>query len=301
MADLSWYARHGPISDPGPATSLVQALPADVAVLRDAARQLVFHYRADGDLAANGIDPARISEIDLRYADSMFGRACEVSDRPLGAPRPPAERVVGCCRDFTLFMVAMARVQGIPARSRVGFASYFMAGWNLDHVVAQVWDSSEHRWRLIDPELDSPHTDPNDGVVVDPLDVPPDRFVVAGRAWARCRDGAADPQTYVVDPGLAVPETRGWPQIAHNVVQDLAALNKVEMVLWDSWGLSDAGDVLSPGVTARVDEVAALTADDERGVDDLVAAFVAADVRVPETVDSVSPTTGEPRRVTLRT
>jgi hypothetical protein len=301
MADRNWYARHGPISDPGSATLIVQALPADVAVLRDAARQLVFHYRADGDLAANGVDPARMSEIDLRYADAMFRRAQEVSGRPLGAPRPPAERVVGCCRDFTLFMVSMARVHGVPARARVGFASYFRAGWHLDHVVAQVWDAGEHRWRLIDPELDSPHVDANDGVVVDPLDVSPDRFVVAGRAWARCRDGAADPETYVVDPDLAVPETRGWPQIAHNVLQDLAALNKVEMILWDSWGFSDGSVVLSPGVTARVDEVAALTADDGRAVDDLTAAFEVADVRVPQTVDSVNPTTGEPRRVTLRT
>jgi hypothetical protein len=58
----------------------------------------------------------------------------------------------------------MARHHAIPARARVGFATYFVAGLHLDHEVAEVWDAREDRWRLIDAELGDDHVDQSDGV-----------------------------------------------------------------------------------------------------------------------------------------
>jgi hypothetical protein len=59
--------------------------------------------------------------------------------------------------------------------------------------------------------------------IMDPLDVPRDRFLVAGEAWQACRNNEADPETFLVDPGLDIPQTRGWPYLSHNLVHDLAA------------------------------------------------------------------------------
>jgi hypothetical protein len=42
--------------------------------------------------------------------------------------------------------VSFARAHGIPARTRVEFAGYFMPGWWLDHVVGEIWDA-------VDPKL----------------------------------------------------------------------------------------------------------------------------------------------------
>ncbi len=106
----------------------------------------------------------------------MFARLVELADLPLSAAREPRQRLVGCCRDFTVLFVAMARHKGIPSRARVGFAGYFFDGWLIEHEIAEVWDGSAGRWRLVEPEIDDDHTDPGDGASFDALDVPPDRF-----------------------------------------------------------------------------------------------------------------------------
>ncbi|WP_328646029.1 hypothetical protein OHS58_42375 [Amycolatopsis sp. NBC_00348] len=39
-----------------------------------------------------------------------------------------------------------------------------------------------------------------------------------------------------------MPHLRGLPYARHNLVLDLAALNKHEMILWDVWGVIDDAD-----------------------------------------------------------
>ena len=121
VSDHGFWAVQSLVTEPGPAAAAIDQLPSDLGTLRAASRQLVFHYWADGDYAANGIAPERISEIDTRYAAVMFARLGELADLPLSAARQPGQRLVGCCRDFTVLFVAMARHKGIP--SRAGSAS----------------------------------------------------------------------------------------------------------------------------------------------------------------------------------
>lgn len=127
----------------------------------------------------------------------MFARLGELADRPLSAARHPRERLVGCCRDFTVLFLAMARRKGIPVRARVGFAGYFADGWLIDHVITEVWDGSAQRWRLVEPEIADGHTDPADGASFDPLDVPVERFLTAPRAI----------RSAYRRPGFVVPDT----------------------------------------------------------------------------------------------
>jgi hypothetical protein len=51
-------------TDPGAAGAVIDELPADLSALREASSQLVFHYRADGDWAENGVPAERAGEID---------------------------------------------------------------------------------------------------------------------------------------------------------------------------------------------------------------------------------------------
>jgi AraC-like DNA-binding protein len=111
-------------------------------------------------------------------------------------------------------------------------------------------DHGLHRWRLADPELSERHLD-HYRIGFDPFDVPRDQFLVGGRAWQRCRGGDADPETFGLAPELAQP--RGLSFVRGHVVQDLAALNKMELLLWDVWGLMEA-DVGAE--LALLDEVA---------------------------------------------
>jgi len=144
----SRWAAQSAVTDPGAAAGAIDALPAELAVLREASSQLVFHYRAGGDFAENGVPAERMAEIDTRYADAMLALILERGAPALGRERRAADRVVGCCRDATVLFVALARHKGIPARVRVGFAAYFHPGWLVDHVVAEVWDDRERRWRV---------------------------------------------------------------------------------------------------------------------------------------------------------
>ncbi len=263
--------------------------------MRAAARQLVFHYRSDGDFAENGIEAGRITEIDTRYAEDMLARLVHLADLPLGSPRAPSQRLVGCCRDFTVLFLAIARQHGVSARARVGFATYFTPGWFIDHMVAEVWDPAGQRWRLVDPELADDHADPADGARIDPEDVPASRFLTGPAAWRSCRVAITDPARFVVDPGLDIPVTRGWLYLRHNLVHDLAALAKNEMLLWDYWGVADGVAEPGPQQLAALDELAAATCSASVPPSRVQALYQREGFRVPPVITSYSAASDTPR------
>lgn len=295
------WASQSPVTEPGPAGKAVDELPDDLAALRQASSQLVFHYRAGGDFAANGVPGERMAEIDTRYAEAMFGLVLGRGDPALGRDRQPPDRTVGCCRDSTVFFLALARHKGIPARARVGFATYLVPGWLTDHVVAEVWDEHDVRWRLVDPDVEATWTPAANGRAVDLLDLTADDFVTGPRAWQAARAGTTDPRRHVVDPSVDVPMLTGWPYIAHNAIHDLAALNKTEMLLWDYWGLLltfTSGQVAEPHA-ALIDEICAVTADPGIGPDVLAGLGHREGLRIPPVVTCYDPNSLAPRQINV--
>ncbi len=294
--EAEWYARQSAVTTPGRMAEWLPAPSSDLRSLRRLVSGLVTHYRAD-DLETIGVPDERVAEIDSRYAESMLAKLKVLDGRDLTELRAPLDRIVGCCRDFTVLYLTFLREQGVPVRARVGFASYFAPGWLVDHEVAEVWNEAEQRWRLVDPQLGDTRVDPTDGESFDSFDVPRDRFVVAGEVWAACREGRADPDRFVVDPGLEVPETRGWLQIKHNLVQDLAALNRREMLLWDDWGLG-GNTPLREEDFELLDHVADVTRAEIPDFEELRRIYEReSGLRVPEVLTSINPLTGEPRTV----
>ena len=282
VSDHGFWAVQSLVTEPGPAAAAIDRLPSDLGALRAVSQQLVFHCWADGDWAENGIAPERISEIDTRYAAAMFARLGELADLPLSAARQPRQRLVGCCRDFTVLFVSMARHKGIPSRARVGFAGYLIDGRLIDHEIAEVWDGSAERWRLVEPEIDDDHTDPADGASIDALDVRADRFLTAPRAWQLARSGAIDPEWFITPPDLEI-----WAWLRHNLVHDLAALNKTEMLLHEVWGV-DSRTPPAPGQLAVLDELATLTGQPSPPLAGLRSAYRLPGFVVPDTVTSYS-------------
>ena len=296
VTDLSFYATQSRVTEPGKFAGAIDDMPSSLADIRKAARELVFHYRAGGDYAENGIAADRIAEIDTRYADAMLARLDQLGGLRLTEARKPSQRLLGCCRDFTVLFLTLARQHGVPARARVGFATYFEAGWYVDHVVAEVWDEGEQRWRLVDAELADDHVDPADGERVDPEDLG-SHFLTGPQAWQACRSGAKDPQRFLVAVDLDIPGIRGWPYIRHNLIHDLASLSKHEMVLWDNWGiLLDAEQ--TPEQLALLDDLAATTVGDAP-VEEILAFYQREDLRVPPVVTSYSPAHQEPLQVAV--
>ena len=165
--------------------------------------------------------------------------------------RPLSKRAIGVCRHFSLLLVAMLRHKNIPARARCGFGSYFEKGKFIDHWVAEYWNGT--RWVMVDAQIDEVQRKLF-RVDFDPLDVPRDRFLVAGNAWALCRAGNADPDAF------GILDMHGWAFIAGNVVRDVAALNDVVMLPWDVWGIMPhLGATLDEAAFRRFDDVALRT------------------------------------------
>ena len=132
----------------------------------------------------------------------------------------------------------------------------------------------------------------------DPMDVPRDRFLIAGKAWQLIRSGQADPARFGLP--LTEPPRAGEWFVAGNVRLDLADLNKVETLLWDLWGLG-AGPF--EDITAEIYDLydlAATVADDEVPFAAARKLFAEnAGLRTPATVTSLAPFKA-PSEVTLR-
>lgn len=292
MNELEFFKQQSMFSAPGRFAALWDEVQPTIPEMKATIEPLIFHYRAHGDWYENGIDADRIVEIDLRYTDAMLSRIEELDPIESGQVRPPAKRMIGCCRDWALLFVSLARHHGFAARSRVGFANYFADGWWIDHTVAEIWDETRQRWLLVDAELPVGFR-PASGDPINPLDVPRARFLPGLDAWRQTRSGALDPDSFVVAPELTVPELRGVPYLWHNVVHDLAALNRYEMVLWDVWGI-DLVEVNEIGA-ATLDRVAAAST-----LDEWQQHFQLSEFSVPQEVLSYSPyRPQDPQRVHL--
>ncbi len=291
------FATQSPYSSPGRSASLYDDLPNDEAALCRIVQGLVVHYR-DPVLQRARVPRRRLCEVNTRYVDRMLERIVELDDRPLTEARPPSRRIIGCCRDFALLFTSMARHQGIPARLRVGFANYFAgfpAGFWVDHTVAEVWSSPERCWRLVDAEQ-SPAVVRENRLRFDPRDVPRDRFFVGGRAWQLCRAGDADANDFGLDPGH---EPRGLWFVRCRLLLDLAALNKTEVLLWDSWDATSPVARVGPRGTADLDRIARNLAREAPSISQAHLEYASRRWRVPQVVSCYSPVS-RPRRERLR-
>src|SRR5262249_46664416 len=123
-----------------------------------------------------------------------------------------------------------------------------------DHWVAQVWDGAAACWRLVDAQLDATWRE-RISFGGDPLDLTEEEFILAGRAWQSWRGGAIPASRY----GLSFIGDHGLHWVAGNTRLDLAALNKVEMLPWDVWGLGWRQGAPPPDDLTPFDEIAQLT------------------------------------------
>jgi hypothetical protein len=132
---------------------------------------------------------------------------------------------------------------------------------------------------LVDAQLDEVHKSrikPD----FDSLDVPRNRFIVAGDAWRLWRSGAEDCGKF------GVLDFRGAWFIANNVLRDVAALNNMEMLPWDMWGpMAREDGQLDLSLFDRLME---LTRDADRRFAEIRALYDADErLRVPATVFNV--------------
>jgi hypothetical protein len=277
---LPFYAEPAVMTSPGRHAPLFAALPRDLAGLAAVGHGLVVHEHLAWAYEVTLSDKDR-NDVHLRPVERVLERIVARDDRPLGVARLPSGRVAGNCRQFTVLMVAMLRAQGTPARARCGFGGYFGSDAFEDHWVCEYWHREQERWVLVDAQIDDRQRElfPID---FDVTDVPRDRFLIAGDAWAQCRAGAADPGKF----GLSMVGEAGYWWIAGNLMRDAAALGNLELLPWDVWAAMPKPD--EPIDNARLalfDHLATLTQAPDLALPELRRLYREDDrLRVPATV-----------------
>lgn len=237
---------------PGPMTIIdadvapaLAGLPEDPIDLCRVAQGLVMLPHLAG---AFDIAEVRLVEQSIRSTSEVLRRLLALDPAPVEQARAPQRRAVGTCRQFALLSCAFLRHRGVPARARCGFAGYFEPGKYLDHWVIEYRDAGG-RWFRVDPEI----------LGFDYVDHPealqPGEFLTGGEAWQFLRTSDADPGDFGVD---GAPHAWGIGEVRGNVIRDLAALNKVEMLPWDEWSRMRASydGTIDAAFDALIDEIA---------------------------------------------
>src|SRR5215510_11541282 len=210
---LDFYAQPSVMTSAGRYASMFSELPNDVGELVRTIQHLVVYDLVAADFYGFTVPEHRQSEIHLRLIEKMVDRLLALDDQTLSVARTVDRRLAGRCRHFMLFLIAMLRAKGIPARARCGFGAYFNPPYFEDHWVCEYWNADEERWVLVDPQFDEVWR-ARLNISHDILDVPRDRFLVAGNAWAKCRASEADPSRF----GIQFAGLRGLWFVAGSIV-----------------------------------------------------------------------------------
>jgi Transglutaminase-like superfamily len=251
---LAFYTEPASMTSAGRYAPLLQNLPGDVPSLGAIVQGLLIHEYMAGEYGVTLSEQDR-SSVHIRPTEQLLAEIVARDSRPLEVTRPAAARLPVNCRHFTVLMTAMLRATGTPARARCGFGGYFGTGMFEDHWVCEYWHAGQQRWVLVDAQIDGQQRRWF-GIDFDTTDVPRDRFLIAGQAWAQCRSGADDPARF----GLSmINETGDW-WIAGNLMRDAAALHNIELLPWDCWGAMPTPEhPIGSDLTALFDQLAALT------------------------------------------
>ena len=290
-AALAYYSAQSATTDPGRFARLYADLPSEIEALVAIVQDLIVDKDFVGLYGLALEERERLGEVDARYASDILERLIGKDDRPLDQPREPGARFVGSCRDYALLLCSMLRHVGVPARLRFGFATYFSKAPETygDHCVCEYWNQAQNRWMLVDPNVD-PVVKSKVGVTANAFDLARDQFVVAADGWRLARDGSVDPDRFGV-PSIKI---QGLWFIRGSLMRDLAALNKVEMLPWDYWGLADRTpiDALTTEELLPLDELARVL-DRPSELALLQSTFAQPELLVPPTIQSFSPLRGQ--------
>jgi hypothetical protein len=260
---LTYYAQPGPFSSPGKHAGLLAGLPTSLPELVKVVQNTLIHVFWAERYGVK-LSDAQQATLQMRSLEEKLAALKAEGWTSLLEPRTPEQRQVGNCRDFSLLLASILRFQGVPARARCGFGTYFLPDHFEDHWVVEYWNGQ--RWVMVDAQLDALQQ----GVLkldFDPLDMPPGKFVTGGQAWQMARRGEQDPDKF------GIFDMHGLWFIAGDLVRDFLSLVKVEILPWDhAWGMLSGDDAITGAESERnaiFDHLAALTIPGEEDFDEV--------------------------------
>lgn len=254
-ATLEYYKGHSIMTNPGKYAHLYDELPETIPQLCQTVQGLLLHVFHTERYGVS-LSEERKKEVRLRKVEDMLQCLIDLQDQSLILPRNPDERIISHCRDYAVLLCSFLRHKGIPARVRAGFATYFIAGSHQSHWVCEYWNRANCRWVQVDAQLDEIQSEYY-GIDFDPLDLPAGKFIFAGIFYQMVKQGDIDTTQQdagqLTDLGLA----------RRNIIRDLAALNKMELEIWDLTELMDQERHPISETTVLINEIVEITTSDE--------------------------------------
>jgi len=253
---LNYYSCQSIFSDPKEYKYLFENLPDPIDKLCEVMQGVIVHQH-DTKIYGFNVPKNRQFEANARYVSKILKTIIDLQNDKLPIKRVPEKRFIGLCRDFAIVLCSILRYKGIPARLRCGFATYYEPGWYVDHWLCEYWNDKENRWVLVDTEV-------NEAVrkeyklkpSFNSLNVNHEQFILSGKAWQMCRLGKVDPKKF----GVPRINVLGLWFVVGNLLRDLAALNKIELLPWDYTEFTDRQfdnvSELSKKETTIIDKVA---------------------------------------------
>lgn len=237
QTEVDYFTTPGPTTDVARHADLFAELPSNPSALGAIVRGVMLHnwMATMGDIE---FTPER-NGMHVIGAAAIVDRVLEIDPSPLDVKRPAGRRMIGFCYHFALLHCALLRANGVPSRTRCGFASYFAPGKWIDHWAVEYWDGDH--WHLHDPQIG------RDDLTVDD-------FHNGVEAWNLCRAGEVDPAVH------GNGEQWGWDELRGSLVNDVGALNKVDVGGWYWCDLLRVEPLDQPHATvdAELDAVASL-------------------------------------------
>ncbi len=227
---MVFYSTQSEVSDPRSQRLLFKDLPADLPGLVNVVQNTIIHVYWSDRMGAQISRERKDEEMNLRTVENILRLAASMHGGSLREERPMEARVIGTCRDYSLLLSSIFRSQGVPARARCGFGTYFQPDHFEDHWVCEWWNENEQRWVMTDAQLDDLQKSVLK-ITFNTLDLPSGQFVTGGEAWQMCRAGDADPNKF------GIFDFSGMDFIRGDLMRDFLSLNKVEVLPWDFWGL----------------------------------------------------------------
>lgn len=238
--------------------------PKDIKDISTIIQGLLVH---PGILNLYGLDNL-IDGTSIKTVGDVIDKIKKVNSKSLLENRNPDERVVAICKHFSMFMCSVLREQGIPARTRCGFATYFVKGFYEDHWICEYWNEKENKWNIVDAQI-------NDIQMlglnlkrdkIDFTNLKKGEFFPAGILWKLYRLGLLDGNLcgYSLDEGKV-----GEYYIRGNMLRDFFALSKIEYNYSETNKLMGREYSLKEEELLILDKIADLTASVDSKFDEL--------------------------------
>ena len=239
-ATLEYYKEQSVMTNPGRYAYLYETLPDDMPSLCKIVQGLLLHNFHTERYGVT-LSGQREKEVRLREVEDILQRAMEMDDKPLIEIREAQNRVISHCRDYAVLLCSFLRYKDIPARVRSGYATYFHEELHQYHWICEYWDSKSNAWIQVDAQLDPVQIEYYK-IDFNPFNVPAGKFLYAGQEYH-----------------LADRDSDEFSWVKTSLIQDLAALNKVEVEVWDKAELMDVDENQDSQAKNLLNRIAELT------------------------------------------